>query len=471
MKKKIPHLIFTILLIFCVGIFSACSKANGIVSIVKTSTNGLVDTYTITYTNGSTTTFEITNGANGIDGKNGESLDIDKAYAKYLESNPNATFEDFLKDLLTVNTNGNSSKINQTLLSSAKVYCEFTEQYRVNPMFVTVDTAVYLGSAVIYKIESDYTYFITNYHVVYNSSALETSKIAKKITCYLYGSEGEPYATKEYDKNGYSIYDYGDYAIDCEYVGGSITADLAIIKAKTGDVSLINNSVKEITFADNFYVGETAIAIGNPEGEGISVTQGIISVDNEFITLSIDNTSRNYRSVRIDTAIYNGSSGGGLFNSDGKLIGITNAGDGDDQNVNYAIPVDIVKPAVENIMYYAKFGETNAKKITLGITVYSENSKYVYDNQIGYGTIYEDVIIDEVTNSSIADTIGVKAKDKISAIIINEKEYKINRYFNISDILFTVREGDIISLKLVRDNQQITSSNYTVKNSDLSIIA
>lgn len=39
---------------------------NGVASIVKTSTSGLVDTYTTTFTNGSTTTFTITNGSNGI---------------------------------------------------------------------------------------------------------------------------------------------------------------------------------------------------------------------------------------------------------------------------------------------------------------------------------------------------------------------------------------------------------------------
>lgn len=38
---------------------------NGIVSIAKTSTSGLVDTYTITYTDGTTTTFTVTNGQNG----------------------------------------------------------------------------------------------------------------------------------------------------------------------------------------------------------------------------------------------------------------------------------------------------------------------------------------------------------------------------------------------------------------------
>lgn len=44
---------------------------NGIISIAKTNTSGLVDTYTITYTSGDTDTFTITNGADGRDGTNG----------------------------------------------------------------------------------------------------------------------------------------------------------------------------------------------------------------------------------------------------------------------------------------------------------------------------------------------------------------------------------------------------------------
>ena len=40
------------------------ANGNGITSIVKTSTVGLVDTYTITYDDGTTTTYDITNGQN-----------------------------------------------------------------------------------------------------------------------------------------------------------------------------------------------------------------------------------------------------------------------------------------------------------------------------------------------------------------------------------------------------------------------
>jgi len=47
------------------------AAGNGILSIEKTSSDGRVDTYTITFTDGSKTTFTITNGADGEDGKDG----------------------------------------------------------------------------------------------------------------------------------------------------------------------------------------------------------------------------------------------------------------------------------------------------------------------------------------------------------------------------------------------------------------
>ena len=51
---------------------AAASAGVGIQSIAKTGTSGLVDTYTITYTDGTTTTYEVTNGAAGAQGPQGE---------------------------------------------------------------------------------------------------------------------------------------------------------------------------------------------------------------------------------------------------------------------------------------------------------------------------------------------------------------------------------------------------------------
>jgi len=444
---------------------SAESSARSIVSIEKSSSSGLTDTYTIIYSDGVTYDFEITNGADG------ESLDAEALYTAYKNYYPEATYDDFIKAVASVNADENISVSNKALRSSLKIYSQFTESYRygMGPYQQTVKaTAIYCGSAVIYLMDDDYTYMITNYHVLYDSSANTSDKLAEKIVCYLYGSEGAPTSTSEKNSSGCTIYDYGDYAIECQYVGGSISADIAVVRAKTADVLAINEDATAVEFAESYHVGQSAIAIGNSENEGISVTSGIVSVDNEFISYSIDGTTRSYRSMRIDTAIYGGNSGGGLFDSDGKLIGITNAGDGTDQNINYAIPLDIVKPVVDNILYY---GDGTVKCPDLGVTIDSKNSRYVYDATKGYGSITETVTVGSVTSGSIAETIGLEEGDEIVEIVVNGTAYEVERYFAVDDILYAVRSGDTLSVTYKRGTSSTQSMEYTITSGDLKTVA
>lgn len=469
--KRIALLILCLIMPFSLVACNNNEDVRSIVSIEKTSSNGLKDVYTITYTDGTTSTFEIKNGANGEDGENGKDLDINDLFNKYLESHPTATYEDFLREVVVVNPNLNSISANKVLLSSAKVYTEFTAEYLINPFQSVTDTSISCGSAVIYKIESDYTYFITNYHVVYNRSAKESDKLSKRIKLYLYGSESEPVKTGEVDSYGYSLYDYGSYALSGEYVGGSLTYDIALIKVPTSQVLNVNDKVSAITFADEYYVGQTAIAVGNPEDEGLSVTQGVISVDDEYIGLAIDGETRAYRSMRIDTAIYSGSSGGGLFNSKGELIGITNAGDGTDQNVNYAIPLPVVKGVVRNIEYYSAQGLKSGKRITLGVTIIGKNTKYIYDATLGYGKVKEDLEVETVTSGSIIEKLGLNSGYILKSFTKNGTVYTLNRSFDIGDFLLTVRSGDVITATFYNGAETVTGNAYTVLDSDLTVLA
>lgn len=204
----------------------------------------------------------------------------------------------------------NSAAIASVLRSVASVNTEFYEtdtSWGPGGITSTDSTALYSGSAVIYKIDDDYTYFITNYHVVYSADANADNlaysesgageqNIARKIVIYLYGSEGSP--TLGGQANGsYQSVSYGDYAIECEYVGGSEQNDIALIRAETSAVKAINSDVKEITFADGYDVGDTAIVIGNTGGDGISVTEGVVSVHSENITLQISSRVTAHRSM------------------------------------------------------------------------------------------------------------------------------------------------------------------------------
>lgn len=471
MKKSLKlTLALLAVIVVAATLFGGCNvlnpnSTNNVLSIEKTSSSGLTDTYTVTYQDGTTSQFQVTNGK---DGNDGESFNVEELFAAYQERNPNATFEDFLQTFAIAEANGNTMAISKALLSSVKVYTEFTESYsawpRPQPYY---ETNIFCGSGVIYKITDDYTYIVTNYHVLYDTNAATQSKIAKKITVYLYGSESAPAATDKQDASGCTVYDYGVYAVECQFVGGSATSDLAVIKASTQSLKAVNSEIRAVELAKDYVVGQTAIAIGNPEDEGISVTQGIVSVDNEFIQLSVDGKTRAYRSVRIDTPLYSGNSGGGLFDVNCKLIGITNAGDKSDQNVNYAIPVNIVKPVVENILFYA---DGTVKKAFIGVTVGSENSKYVYDETLGRGKIVEEVVIREVAKDSIAQALGLQAGDVIEKIYVNGTCYEATRYFDIGDVMYCAREGDEISFEFLRDGVSVSSTQYALKASDLQVV-
>lgn len=475
MKKTAKFLLLILFSIYCFCLCS-CSLFDAasikyVTEIEKTSSTNLSDFYTITYNDGTKSTIKI---ENGKDGKDGLDFSLDALFESFKkEYGENATYDDFLKKTSQGNLKGNLKNVNRNLLSCLKVYAEFSEKqtsglWPKNKQTQTI-RQLFSGSAIVFKIENEDAFILTNYHVVYDVNSTSSNKISDTIHVCLYGSESVPTLSK--DKTNY-VYD--DYAIPCEFIGGSISTDVAILKANAEDLKKINADVQAVRFADGYAVGESAIAIGNPNDGGISVTQGIVSVDNEYISLNIDGKSRLYRSLRIDTPIYSGNSGGGLFNADGELIGITNAGNQIEENVNYAIPIQIVKSVADNVLFYYKDGNSltnNANKITLGVTLKGENARFVFDKSSGIGSVVEDVVVENVSADSISERIGLKNGDHIHSILIDGKEFKIDRCFQISDYLFDVYESSNLSFYCASDGEQKITKDYLVKFDDLSQIA
>ena len=496
MRKNKLFAIIAVIVICAVatGVLAACTNDGvGIVGIEKTSSSGNVDTYTVTYTDGSTFTFEVTNGEDGANGANGTSVSATDIYEQYkLATGDNdLTYEEFVDKFVDVNVGeDNSQVISSVLRSAAAVYTEFYETQTsigFGGIQAIDKAAVYTGSAVVYKIDGDYTWFITNYHVVYSQNANDDNltyslsgakdkHIARRIILYLYGSEGSPASSGE--QNGYTSYDYGSYAIECEYAGGSEQNDLALIKAKTQDVQAINPDVREVAFAESYDVGDTAIVIGNTGGDGISVTEGIVSVHSENINLQISSQTTTHRSMRVDAAMYGGNSGGGCFNVYGQLIGVPHAGNGEEeQGINYAIPVDTVKAVADNIYYYACDGNDSTgglNALTLGVTVTEENSRYVYDETSGSGKITADTTVHEVTDGGIMQTLGLQAGDKITNITITrggEKiSFDIERSYMIAYATYAAKVGDSVTVTYTRGGTSSTTSAHTVQAGDIKSV-
>lgn len=448
-------------------LFAGCSSAY--VTGIENTGDGL---YTVHYSDGSTTTFTVENGKDGAD------LNIEDVYQSYCERYGEIEFSDFLEKYLDVNAGDNTGVIQKSLQSAVTVYAEFcvtqSSGWPFGSMLKGLSQSI--GSGVIYKIDDSSVYFVTNYHVVYNSSANADngSDIGRRLVVYLYGSEDKDKPAQingETDELGYPVLDYGDYAIECEFVGGSYSNDLAVLRADKADVFAVNDSVAAASVADGYAVGQTAIAIGNTEAEGISVTEGIVSVEREEVLFT---GGRTQEVLRIDTAIYSGNSGGGLFDLKGRLIGITNGGNEEDQNINYAIPLQVVRGTVENILFHATDGDDNTNGLltpTLGIGLESQNARYVYDAAEGYGKIYEDVAVATVSSRSIAAGIGVEEGDLVCAFLINGKAYEIARSYDIADLRLTLRPGDTLSFTVERDGAQVSTASYTLDSDDFSVIS
>ena len=116
------------------------------------------------------------------------------------------------------------------------------------------------------------------------------------------------------------------------------------------DLAVISTRMKlpePITFAPpmSTEIGDIALAIGNPVGIGITVTQGIVSATGRD-RVGI-NTFENF--IQTDAAINPGNSGGALVNANGELIGV-NAAILGYQGIGFAIPSNLAQNVLNQLL-------------------------------------------------------------------------------------------------------------------------
>lgn len=391
----------------------------------------------------------------GADGKDGGDLDIEEIYAAAAKNGYEGSFLEFLKEYLSadINEDNNTDAIAHNLMSSVKIYSAFGNTVRV-------------GGGVIYDLNRDAgnAIIITNYHVVYDYES--DNGVADSIDLYLYGGLDGYSVTRNYSGE-VTAYSAGGSSIHATFVGGASEYDIAVLEVQGSEV-LRNSSAEEavVGSSDAVAAGEKVFAVGNAEGEGISVTSGAISVDSEYITiqsiLGETDSSGNlkeisYRVMRTDAAINSGNSGGGLYDAQGKLIGITNAKQMDTpnkdgsihsvDNMGYALPITQVVGVVENVL--ANGG--TVKRATLGVTVQTVDSKSVLSG--GKAVIVETVSVSEITKGSLAAS-AFKVNDIVKSVTIGDTTTKILRNYQIRDLLLNVRKGDTVTVTVERGGEE-----------------
>ncbi|MGA9109768.1 MAG: trypsin-like peptidase domain-containing protein [Smithella sp.] len=170
--------------------------------------------------------------------------------------------------------------------------------------------------------------------------------------------------------------------------------DIAILQFEATDTPYVKN----LGDSDKILSGEKVIAIGSPSGLENSISEGIIANPARILLGT--------KFIQFTAPISPGNSGGGLFNKDGKVIGITTASLADqeknNQNLNFAVPINLIKDALngtEKILtekspdYYYSVGqiEENKNNYDKAFEYYekaiSEDSTYA-DAYVGLGDVY-----------------------------------------------------------------------------------
>lgn len=472
--KKYKKLLLILLLVPCMFILNACSFSFDseayVTSIEKTEVVGNLSTYTVYFSDGTHSTITIND---GNDGKDGSDLTID-SIKSYCSKN-NINFESFLKEYLTVIQVVETSPTiqdatNKALQSTVSVWCEFpTSDYKG----LNKNIEIGCGAGIIYKMEEVYSYIITNFHVVYLKDCDTSDFFAREIHIFQYGADENAYRLTEkniygnqtlvYDEEGYPEIVYGNGSIEATYVGGELSYDLAVLKVKTSDLLEFNPNAKAVEMDDNYEIGETVMAIGNPEGYGTSVTSGIISVVSENLEMTgVDEVTKCvFRVMRIDAAVNGGNSGGGLFDVYGKWIGIVNAKmvSSNIDNIAFALPCDNVTAVVDNILYnYDGTTASRVNLVNLGLTISAENKHSVYDPETNRTIILDDAVVTSVKQGSLAKLMQFQVNDIIKSISINGTVHDINRAYEFSDLLLTIRVGDKILVEVEREGNSISQT-------------
>ncbi len=136
--------------------------------------------------------------------------------------------------------------------------------------------------------------------------------------------------------------------LPAKVVGTDDKTDIALLKVEA------EAALPFVSFGDSdlMRVGDWVMAMGNPLGQGFSVSAGIVSARGRELQGTYDDF------IQTDAAINRGNSGGPLFNMDGQVIGVNTSilsPNGGSIGIGFSMSSNVVTKVVDQLQ---EFGET-----------------------------------------------------------------------------------------------------------------
>lgn len=169
--------------------------------------------------------------------------------------------------------------------------------------------------------------------------------------------------------------------LEAQVIGTDPNTDIALLKVEA------EGPLPFVSFgnSDTARVGDWVIAMGNPLGQGFSVSAGIVSARNRALSGTYDDY------IQTDAAINRGNSGGPLFDMDGAVIGVNTAilsPNGGSIGIGFSMASNVVTRVVDQLQ---EFGETRRGWLGVRIQDVTEDVAEAMGLEAASGALVTDV--------------------------------------------------------------------------------
>jgi len=226
--------------------------------------------------------------------------------------------------------------------------------------------------------------------------------------------------------------------LEAEVVGTDPNTDLALLKVEADE------DLPFVPWGDSeeMRVGDWVMAVGNPLGQGFSVSAGIVSARGRALSGTYDDY------IQTDAAINRGNSGGPLFNLDGEVIGVNTAilsPTGGSIGIGFAMSSRVATNVIDQL---ERFGET--RRGWLGVRIQDVTE----DLAEGLGlTEARGALVTDVPDGPSKDA-GIEAGDVI--VEFNDREIEDTRQL-VNEVANSAVGADV-PVAVVRDGDRVVLS-------------
>jgi len=246
--------------------------------------------------------------------------------------------------------------------------------------------------------------------------------------------------------------------VPAEIVGFDPFSDVGLLKV---DPDVVDLQPLELADSDRVVPGQPVAVIGSPFGENHSLSTGVVSQTGRSVRSLTDFQIED--AIQTDASINPGNSGGPMLDAEGRVIGISQqiqTGSGASDGVGFGVPVNTITSSVDQLR---ETGEASYAYIGVSTQpLYPQLAE-----RLGIDGAERGAIVAEVVPGGPAEDAGIQgggeeigfqgARITSGGDVVTEADGEpVERSEDLGRIIGAMRPGETVSLRIIRDGEEIT---------------